>query len=83
MKPLIALALALLTTAPAFGWCEPPRGSAERRALMDTVRPHVEAMPGAPIEFLESRLRQEGDVAFAMLSPRRPGHAPRDKSPPA
>jgi hypothetical protein len=73
MKPLIALALALLTTAPAFGWSEPPRGSADRRALMDAVRPHVEAMLGAPIEFMVDRLRQEGDVAFAMLSPQRPG----------
>lgn len=73
MKLLIAAALALLTTAPAFGWSEPPRGSAERRALMDAVRPHVEAMLGAPIEFVVGRLRQDGDVAFAMLSPQRPG----------
>jgi len=73
MKPLITFALALLISGPVWAWSEPARGSAERRALMDAVRPHVENMLGAPLEFVVGRLRREGNVAFAMLSPQRPG----------
>ncbi|MFN4170551.1 MAG: hypothetical protein ACK4GW_02235 [Pseudorhodobacter sp.] len=73
MKPLIWIPLAVMLAGPAQGWTEPARGSAERRALMDAARPHVETMLGAPLEFVVGRLRREGNVAFAMLSPQRPG----------
>ncbi|MBL4918232.1 hypothetical protein [Szabonella alba] len=82
MKPLIRTLTALLVTVlvlsgalsgPGLAWTEPARGSAERRALMDAIRPHVEAALGAPVEFVVDALRVQGDVAFAGLSPQRPG----------
>ena len=67
------LALMLSGSAVAQGWHEPPRGSADRAALVDAIRPHIEWKLGSPIEFLVYELRQAGNVAFASLYPQRPG----------
>lgn len=69
--------LAILTlwavAASAQGWNEPARGSAERRALMDAMRPQAELIFGPPVEFVVSRLRVADDVAFASVVAQRPG----------
>ncbi len=76
----VLLALTLLLGGPvlAQGYHEPARGTAERRALMDAIRPDAEALLGAPVEFVVDELRVAGDVAFAMLSAQRPGGVPID-----
>lgn len=68
----------VLFALPAQAWTEPPRGSAERRAMMDAMRPLAEWDLGAPIEFIVQSLRVEGKVAFAAVQPQRPGGIPID-----
>ena len=75
---LSAFGLVAAVPATAQDWYEPARGSDERRNLMDAVRPHVEWRLGAPVEFVVEALRTDGDVAFALLSPQRPGGAAID-----
>lgn len=74
MRWSLAIVLALWTVA-AWGqnWSEPPRGSAERRALMDAIRPEAERIFGSPVEFVVLSLRTSGEVAFAMVVAQRPG----------
>ncbi|HMO07232.1 MAG TPA: hypothetical protein PKD10_06230 [Paracoccaceae bacterium] len=76
--PFLAVLLAVVIALPgrpagAQGWFEPPRGSAERRALMDAVRPMAEQLFGPPVEFMVHRLRVSGDLAFASVGAQRPG----------
>lgn len=74
MRHLLAILLAVgAGGALAQGWTEPPRGSPERRALMDAIRPQAEALFGAPVEFVVEQLRVAGDVAFASVAAQRPG----------
>ncbi|WP_299934796.1 hypothetical protein [uncultured Pelagimonas sp.] len=67
--------IAMTATLPfqAFAWEVPKRGSELRADLMDAMRPHAEAVFGAPVVFVVDDLRVHGDVAFAMLRPVRPG----------
>lgn len=74
----LALILALALPGAAFGWSEPPRGSALRAELMDAARPLAEAVLDAPVEFVVNDLRVEGDLAFASLVAQRPGGVPID-----
>lgn len=57
----------------AHAWSEPARGSAERRAMMDALRPHAEWLLDAPVEFVVGELRVQGNSGMAMVSPQRPG----------
>lgn len=72
---LIAALTLLLAAMPAYAqsFHTPPPGSAERRALMNAVRPQVEAQVGAPVEFVVRTLRVGQGWAFAVLEPQRPG----------
>ena len=67
-----ALLFSLITQA-SYAWDEPARGSDDRSALMDAIRPHIEWDLGAPIEFVISQLRVSGDVAYASVVPQRTG----------
>jgi hypothetical protein len=73
LKTLLACAICLATLTPALAWETPARGSADRRGLMDAMRPHAEALFGAPVEFVIQEARVGGNVAFVMLLPQRPG----------
>ncbi len=75
IMPALAAALLLLAAAAASaqGWYEPARGTPERRALMDAIRPQAESLFGAPIEFVVGQLRVAGDIAFAAVQAQRPG----------
>ncbi|WP_246162277.1 hypothetical protein [Roseovarius faecimaris] len=77
-RVLMMAALGLATAAGA--WEEPARGTADRKALMDALRPHAEWMLGAPVEFVVYELRRAGDVAFASVDAQRPGGAQIDIS---
>lgn len=59
--------------AQAAEWYEPKRGTAERSALMDALRPHAWWNLGAPVQFVVKDLRVAGDRAFAWVTPQRPG----------
>lgn len=61
------------TAAQADGWAEPQRGTALRKNLMDALRPHAWWNLGWPVEFVVHDLRVSGDLAFAMVTPQRPG----------
>ena len=52
---------------------EPPRGSAERAAILDAVRPEAASYVDPPVEFLVGDLKVSGDRAFASLTAQRPG----------
>lgn len=74
MRWALAAMLALWAAgAAAQGWYEPGRGTAERRDLMNAMRPQAELIFGAPVEFVVSELRVAGDVAFASVVAQRPG----------
>lgn len=74
MKLFFAALLALSpAVAAAQDWYEPQRGSAERRDLMDAIRPKAEEIFGAPVEFVIGQLRVSGDRAFASVQAQRPG----------
>ena len=75
MRWLLTMVPVLLwgASAAAQGWHEPARGTGERRALMDAMRPQAELIFGPPVEFVVSRLRVAGDLAFASVVAQRPG----------
>ncbi len=72
----LALALCLLaaSAAPALaqGATEPPRGSPERRAIMDALREAVAPSLRKPVIFEVSHLRVRGSHAFLIGIPRKP-----------
>lgn len=69
----VLLGIFVAGAAAAQGWHEPARGTKTRAALMDALRPHVEWMLGAPVEFVVGELRLAGDVAFFAGMAQRPG----------
>ncbi|PYG26472.1 hypothetical protein [Pelagimonas varians] len=73
MTLALALTMAIAMPFQAQAWEEPARGTALRADLMDALRPHAEFAFGAPVVFVVQELRVEGDVAFGMLTPVRPG----------
>lgn len=76
---VLAAAVTCAVAAGAAGaWDTPARGSADRRALMDAMRPHAERLLGAPVEFVVDDLRVAGDRAFGILQPQRPGGGTSD-----
>ncbi|MEP3045967.1 MAG: hypothetical protein ABJL55_07795 [Roseibium sp.] len=79
---LVLLSTIFLSVA-AFGALaqpvhEPGRGTAERKAVLDAVRPLLEARLGAPVEFVVDWMQVGGGWAFVGLAPQRPGGAAID-----
>ncbi len=74
----IAIIVLFAGQVSAQSWVEPARGSTERAALMDALRPHAEWALGAPVQFVVGELRMSGDVAFASVNAQRPGGAAID-----
>jgi hypothetical protein len=58
----------------------PPRGSPIRAAIIDAVRPLVEAEVGAPVVLFVKAINVEGPFAFVSMTPARPGGQPIDWS---
>jgi len=78
MRPLVSFAFALLFGIAAAGDAaaqvvSPPRGSPQRSAILDAVRPMAEAELGKPVEFVVNEMRVLGEWAFVVLAPQRPG----------
>lgn len=76
----LAATLSPVAAAPNRGAAvhTPAKGSAERDAILDAIRPRVVRDLGAPIEFVVRTLRVSGNHAFAGLEPQRPGGRPID-----
>lgn len=74
-KALILTAALALCAASASAQTvqRPGPGTAERKAILDAVRPIVEAQVGPPVEFVVSDIRVAGAHAFVILQPQRPG----------
>ncbi|MES0810891.1 hypothetical protein ABLO27_15510 [Roseibium sp. SCPC15] len=68
-----ALLACLVSVASAQSVYEPARGSAERKAILDTIRPLVEVRVGPPVEFVVGWMRSGNGWAFARVDPQRPG----------
>lgn len=73
MRLPLATGLLLLLPQTVLGWETPVRGAAERRAMMDALRPIAEWSLGAPVEFVIDDLRVAGRAGFAAVTPQRPG----------
>lgn len=69
----LVVACAILAGAAQAGYVEPARGTPERKVLMDALRPHIEWLLGAPVEFVVWDLRVSGGVAFFSGMAQRPG----------
>lgn len=69
---LFVFLIACLAPVGAFAWETPKRGTPERSALVDAVRPHAEWVLGKGIVFRVDDLRLHGDVAFGNLYALRP-----------
>ena len=71
----VAILFTILLVAPvsAQSWQTPARGTQLRDDLLNAIRPHAEWALGAPVQFVVDDLRIWRDIAFAALSPQRPG----------
>lgn len=79
MKILFTAFLCLCAPfAVAQNWSEPARGTADRAALMQAIRPLAEDVLGPKVQFVVRTLRVADDVGFALLSAQRPGGTPID-----
>lgn len=77
LSGLIVLCLLSMSPGPAAADAlTPPRGSPLRAAVLDGLRPMVEAEVGKPVEFVVRDLRIVGEWAFARVTPQRPGGGP-------
>ncbi|MDW5315817.1 hypothetical protein [Rhizobium sp. PL01] len=67
--------LMMVVSGPALAltFREPAKGSAERAAIMDTLRPAVEAEMRGPVEFVVTTIRVTPNWAFVQVEPQRPG----------
>lgn len=70
----VAVVMTVLSgPALALTFREPAKGSAERVAIMDTLRPAVEAEMRGPVEFVVTTIRVTPNWAFVQVEPQRPG----------
>jgi len=70
---VIALLVATTTAAIAGELHEPAKGSAERKAILDAIRPAIEAQMRTAVEFQINVMLSDGDWAFVGANPQRPG----------
>lgn len=69
---MIAFRAALLVLIAA------PPATADRKAVLDALRPRVEAKLGPNVEFVVAHLRIEDGWAFVIVDPQRKGGKPID-----
>jgi hypothetical protein len=80
-RTLLAAGLATIAVSPAIADSfTPPPGSVERRALLDAIRPSMEAKIGPPVVFVVHVIQVWGDWAYVQAVPQRPGGVPIDWS---
>ncbi len=72
-RTLLAAALIVASAAPLAAQTSPPRGSPERTALLDALRPTLVKEIGGPIAFVVTTMRVMGPWAYLHVKPTRPG----------
>ena len=77
MTCLILLAAVQAAAAQAI---TPEAGTPLRKAVLDGLRPMIEAEVGAPVEFVVVKMRVLDGWAFVMVVPQRPGGGAIDYS---
>lgn len=84
-RRLITTGLSMVAGLAASGalaqeraWYTPKRGTAERKDILDAIRPAIEAEMRGPVEFVILDMRVQGDWAVVVADPQRPGGAPID-----
>ena len=87
MRKLAVFAVLLLTLAPepaaaqrgpVNGAVAPVAGSAQRRAILDALRPAIERRLGPGVEFVVHDMRVAAGWAFVSADPQRTGGRPSD-----
>jgi len=81
VRPLAALLAAGLLLADAASaqaqsvgpTAQPAPNSPQRRAIMDALRPRIEAVLDRPVEFVVSRVAVRDGWALVIAEPQRPG----------
>lgn len=73
---LCGIGAAIAFPAGAASVYTPGRGDPERKAILDAVRPRIEAEMRGPVEFVVRVLNVMNGWAFAVLDPQRPGGRP-------
>lgn len=70
-----AMAFLVVTATSSFAAeiHEPAKGSAERKAILDAIRPAIEAQMRGPVEFRINVMPSDGEWAFVGANPQRPG----------
>ncbi|NRP17187.1 hypothetical protein LPJGGPFB_00404 [Ensifer adhaerens] len=77
---LTVASLGLATTGFAQTLREPAKGSSERAAILDALRPAVEAEMRGSVEFVVTTMRATPNWAFVQVEPQRPGGGAIDLS---
>jgi hypothetical protein len=54
---------------------QPASGSAERKAVLDAIRPRAQGELGGAVEFVVKEMRVQDNFCFTRLEPQRPGGA--------
>jgi len=67
------LAMSVVSAAFAADVHEPPKGSAERKAILDAIRPAIEAQMRGAVEFSINVMLSDGEWAFVGANPQQPG----------
>ena len=79
IRPAALLCVTLLLTlvgiipAKCGPLVHPARGSAERKAILDTIRPQAQGKLGGAVEFVVKEMRVQDGFCFTVLEPQRPG----------
>jgi hypothetical protein len=71
LRRLILFAAALLAVLPASGQAQV--AGAQRRAILDALRPPIERRLGGPVEFVVRRIAVRDGWALVIADPQRPG----------
>ena len=69
----IAFLVTMMSAALAGELHEPAKGSAERKAILDAIRPAIEAQMRTTVEFQINVMLSDGDWAFISANPQHPG----------
>ena len=77
----VAPAPAAAQSGPVNATAAPAAGSAQRRAIIDALRPAIEHRIGPNVEFVVSQIRVANGWAFIMANPQRRGGRPIDGRP--
>jgi len=70
---LVMASLGLASSGAAQTLREPAKGSSERAAILDALRPAVEAEMRGSVEFVVTTMRATPNWAFVQVEPQRPG----------